>query len=168
MIAKERAALKVKPVKGPEPLLGYVGSVARLALVRWPELLLFETRRSRWSELAVATEDGMFVRVRVAAHSSRRAEFERVDSVPELRLHVPVDVVRRARASITPVILLLIDVDTEHGRYARLDTLPAPPHGAKTVAVGFPRANISSPANLERLFAELRARHQQPAESSAA
>lgn len=168
MIAEERAALMVKPVKGPEPLLGYVGSVARLALVRLPELLLFEKRRSRWCELAVATEDGLFVRVGVAAHSSRRAGIEQVECIEELRWHVSVDVVRRARASITPMILLLIDLDTEHGRYARLDTLPAPPCGAKTVTVGFPRANISSPANLERLIAELRARHQQPAESSAA
>ncbi|MBD0320027.1 MAG: hypothetical protein ICV87_06825 [Gemmatimonadetes bacterium] len=160
--------LKVKPVKGPEPILGYVGSVARLALVRLPELVLFEKRRSRWCELAVATEDGLFVRVKVAAHSSRRAGIERVECVPELRWHVPVGVVNHARASISPVILLLIDKDTEHGRYARLDTLPAPPRGSKTVAVGFPRANISSPANLERLIAEIRARRQQPAASSAA
>lgn len=168
MISEEHAVLTVKPVRGPPPLLGYVGSVARLALVRVPELLLLENRRSGWYELAVATEDGLFVRVRVLAHSSRRAGIERVDCVPELRSRVPVDVVHHARASITPVILLLIDIDTEHGRYARLDTLPAPPPGAKTVPVGFPRANISSPANLERLIAEIRAPHRQGADSTAA
>lgn len=155
-------------MKGPKALLWHIDSVAKLALVRLPELILFENRHGGRNNLAVATEDGLFVRVGVAAHSSRRAGIERVDSVPELRWQVPVDVVRHARASITPVILLLIDVDTEHGRYARLDTLPAPPGGAKTVTVGFSRASISSPANLERLIAELRAPHQQLAKSSAA
>ncbi|CAA9377893.1 MAG: hypothetical protein AVDCRST_MAG89-5151 [uncultured Gemmatimonadetes bacterium] len=165
---EERAVLELKGVKIPESLTPYIDAVAAYALVHVAGLTQFENRRRGRYKLAVATEDGLFVRVGVAGYSSRLAGIERVDSIPELRWPVPVDVVRHARASMTPVLLFLIDTDTRHGRFARLDTLPGPAPGAKSVLVGFTRANMLDPANLERLFAELGTRHQQPAESSAA
>jgi hypothetical protein len=165
---EERAVLELKGVKIPESVTPYIDAVAAYALAHVSELTQYENPRRGKYKLAVATEDGLFVRVGVVGYSSRLAGIERVDSILELRWPVPADAVRHARASATPVILFLIDMDTRHGRFARLDTLPGPAPGAKSVLVGFPRANLLDPANLERLFAELRARHQQPAESSAA
>lgn len=110
----------------------------------------------------------MFIRIRVEAYSSQLAGVERVDTIPELRWTLTADVVRQARASKAPVVLLLFDADTDHGRYARLDVLPAPARGVKSVAIRLPVSNKVDPASLRCLVAELRGSRRQPADSTAA
>jgi hypothetical protein len=143
-------------------------ALARMALVTTLGLTIFENLHSKAYDYAVATEDGMFIRIRVEAYSSRLAGVERVDTIPELRWTLPVDVVRQARASKAPVVLLLFDADNDHGRYARLDVLPAPARGAKSVAISLPLSNTVDPARLRCLVAELRESRTRPADSSAA
>jgi hypothetical protein len=137
-----------------------------MALVMTLELTIFENLHSKAYDYAVATEDGMFIRIRVEAYSSRLAGVERVDTIPELRWTLDADVVRQARASKAPVVLLLFDADTGHGRYARLDVLPAALRGAKSVAVSLPLSNTVDPASMRRLVAELRGSRRQPADSN--
>lgn len=143
-------------------------ALAQMALVTTLELTIFENLRSKAYDYAVATEDGMFIRIRVEAYSSRLAGVERVDTIPELRWTVAGDVVRQARASKTPFVLLVFDADTDHGRYARLDVLPAVARGAKSVAVSLPLSNTVSPASLRCLVAELRGSRGHMANTSAA
>ena len=132
-------------------------ALTKLALVQVEGLTIFQKVHSHGYDYAAATEDGLFVLVSVAAYSSRAAGIDRVEAVPELRWSVPADEVRRARASVSPVYYFLFDASTRHGRYARLDVLPASPRGAKVVPVGFPLTNIINPASITRLVAELRA-----------
>jgi hypothetical protein len=139
-----------------------------MALVTTLELTIFENLRSKAYDYAVATEDGMFIRIRVEAYSSRLAGVERVECILELRWTLSADVVRQARASKAPVVLLVFDADTAHGRYARLDVLPAPARGARSVVVSLPASNRVDPASLKCLVAELRGARRQPAGSSAA
>ncbi len=143
-------------------------ALARMALVTTLELTIFENLHSKAYDYAVATDDGMFIRIRVEAYSSRLAGVQRVETIPELRWTLAADVVRQARASKAPVVLLLFDADTEHGRFARLDVLPAPARGAKSVAISLPLSNTVDPARLRCLVAELRESRTLPADSSAA
>jgi hypothetical protein len=143
-------------------------ALAKMALLTTRGLTIFENMYTKAYDYAVATEDGMFIRIRVEAYSSRLAGVERVEAIPELRWTLDADVIRQARASRAPVVLLLFDADTGHGRYARLDVLPAVPRGAKSVAVSLPLSNTAHPASLRCLVAELRGSRRQPADSTAA
>ncbi|HEX8450906.1 MAG TPA: hypothetical protein VF647_02350 [Longimicrobium sp.] len=143
-------------------------ALAQMALVTTFELTIFENLHSKAYDYAVATKDGMFIRIRVEAYSSRIAGVEGVNTIPELRWTLSADFVRQARTSKAPVVLLLFDADTDHGRYSRLDVLPAPPRGAKWVEISLPLSNTVDPASLRCLVAELRGSHGHPADSSAA
>ncbi|HEY0150969.1 MAG TPA: hypothetical protein VGB92_03165 [Longimicrobium sp.] len=143
-------------------------ALAKMALLMTRGLTIFENMNTKAYDYAVATEDGMFIRIRVEAYSSRLAGVERVGTIPELRWTLDADVVRQVRASRAPVVLLLFDADTGHGRYTRLDVLPAVPRGAKSVAVSLPLSNTADPASLRCLVAELRGSRRQPADSTAA
>lgn len=166
-MSKSEAVLDLKS-SGAEWVARRGAALARMALVTTLELTIYENLHSKAYDYAVATEDGMFIRIRVEAYSSRLAGVERVDTIPELRWTLAADVVRQARASKAPVVLLLFDADTDHGRYARLDVLPAPARGAKSAAVGLPLSNKVDPASLKCLIAGLRRTRAQPADSSAA
>ena len=141
---------------------------AKMALVTTLELTIFENLHTKAYDYAVATRDGMFIRIRVEAYSSKLAGVEGVDSIPEMRWTLSADVVRQARASKAPVVLLVFDADTGHGRYARLDVLPAPARGAKWVKISLSLSNTVDPASLRCLVAEFRASRHGAADSSAA
>jgi len=143
-------------------------ALAKMALLTTRGLTIFENMYTKAYDYAVATEDGMFIRIRVEAYSSRLAGVERVGVIPDLRWSLATDVVRQARASKAPVVLLLFDADSGHGRFARLDVLPAPPRGAKSMAISLPLSNTVDPASLRCLVAELRGSRRQTADSSAA
>ena len=143
-------------------------ALAQMALVPTLELTIFENLYTKAYDYAVATKDGVFIRIRVEAYSSRLAGVEGVNTIPELRWTLSADFVRQARTSKAPVVLLLFDADTDHGRYARLDVLPAPARGAKSVAISLPLSNTVNPASLRCLVAELRGSRRQAADSSAA
>jgi hypothetical protein len=153
---------------GPE----YVGwrsrILAELALARVPELTVFKDPPGQEYELVAATDDGLFFQVGVRGFSSFRTRSERIEAIPELRWPVPAREVRRARRTLSPVVLFLFDADRDHGRYARLDVLPAPARGAKSVTVSFAVSDVLTRDGVERLVTELRASRRQMADSSAA
>jgi hypothetical protein len=166
-MSNSQAFLEVAP-GGPEHVGWRSRILAELALARVPELAVFKDPPGQEYELVVATDDGLFFQVGVRGFSSLRTRAERIDIIPELRWPVPAREVRRARRNLSPVVLFLFDADGDHGRYARLDVLPAPVRGAKSVSVSFPAGNVLTREGVERLVAELRASRMQPAESSAA
>lgn len=155
-MSDEAAVVELQPA-GRERVGWSADALAKLALIEVAGLTIFQKVHSNGYDYAAATEDGLFVLVSVAAYSSRAAGIQRVEAVAELRWLVPAEDIRRARASLSPVYFFLFDASTRHGRYARLDVLPAPPRGAKAVPVSFPVANVIDPASITRLVAELRA-----------
>ena len=166
-MSEAQAVLHLKS-SGTEWVARRGAALAKMALLTTLELTIFENLYSKAYDYAVATEDGMFIRMRVDAYSAKLAGVEGVDAVPELRWTLAADVVRQARASKAPVVLLLFDADSGHGRYARLDVLPAPARGAKSAAISLPLSNTVNPASLRCLVAELRVSRRQPADSTAA
>jgi hypothetical protein len=94
--------------------------------------------------------------VKVRGFSSRHLKLDDVASIPELRWAVDAEEVRKARRSSTPLVMFLYDADTEHGRFARLDTLPEPQPKARRVLVGFLVEHTISSDSLRRLIAGLR------------
>ena len=155
-MSDEPAVVELEPVER-ERVGWSADALAKLALIEVAGLTIFQKVHSSGYDYAAATEDGLFVLVSVAAYSSRAAGIRSVELVPELRWPVLADDVRRARASLSPVYFFLFDASTRHGRYARLDVLPAPPRGVKAVPVSFPLANVIDPPSIARLVAELRA-----------
>ena len=133
--------------------------LAELALARNPGLIVHKRPERSPSDppydFLVATEQGLCFFVEVRAFSSFHLQLTDVEAIPELRWSLDGELVRRARASHSPVLLFLFDADTDHGRYLRVDTLPAPGVEVRQVTVRLPAQQTINKENLERLIAEL-------------
>jgi hypothetical protein len=123
-----------------------------------PGLIVYK-RSDRSPELPfhflATTEQGFCFFVEVKAFSSMRLALGDVETVRELRWSVDADLVRRARASHGPVLLFLFDADTDHGRYLRLDTLPAPDPEGQRLTLRLPIEQTLSKETLEQLIVAL-------------
>jgi hypothetical protein len=131
--------------------------LAELALSRLPGLAVNRQHSSfdRGYDFLVATEHGACFFVEVKAFSSIRIEAKDVDATAEWRWRLDASEVRRARESRSPFFLFLFDADTDHGRFLRLDTLPDPDAGVRTVTVLIPRENSLDREGLESLVSAL-------------
>ena len=136
--------------------------LAQLALSRLPEVDVFRPQVDGGWDYLIAAADGVNVAVAVRAFSSLRHGPKDVADVPELPWRVDMQLVGQARQSRTPVILFLFDADTEHGRFLRLDTLPAPAHGARTVLLSLPITNTIRAGSLADLLADVRSGGRRP------
>jgi hypothetical protein len=140
--------------------LGWRGELlAELALARIPGLTVVKQSDRPTSELPFSflavTEHGFCFFVEVRAFSSMRLPVADVDTVREWRWPLDADLVRRARESPNPVLLFLFDADTDHGRYLRLDTLPAPDPKSNRLTMRFSVEQSINKENLEELIAVL-------------
>jgi hypothetical protein len=144
---------------GPSYLSWRGELLAELALARVPGLVVYKRPDRPPSELPyhflVTTEHGFCFFVEVRAFSSMRLDVADVETVGELRWSVDADLVRHARESLSPVLLFLFDADSDHGRYLRLDTLPAPVSEAHRLTVRLPVEHTINKENLEKLIADL-------------
>jgi hypothetical protein len=114
-------------------------------------------RRSR-STFLRPTADGLFFLVEVKSWSSmhgiRKPALDR--SRNEYRWPVEASV-RRAVAEVNlPVVLFVIDADSETGYYARLDRLPRPNGDEKTLFIPLTPERDLSPQSIQALVGELR------------
>ncbi|HEY2156125.1 MAG TPA: DUF4365 domain-containing protein, partial [Isosphaeraceae bacterium] len=125
-----------------------------LALARVPGLVVNKQSADLGYDFLVATERGACFFIAVKAFSSMRIDAEDVDST-EWRWRIAATLVRRARESRSPFFLFVFDADTDHGRFLRLDTLPAT--NSRLVTVRIPRENTLDRKNLEAIVAELEA-----------
>jgi hypothetical protein len=159
-MSRKQTSVVVK-TQGPDYLDWRGELLGELALVRHPDLAIHKRTSGPPPELPydflVTTTDGLCFYVEIKAFSSMRLGIEDQESIPELLWSVDADLVRRARESRNPVVLFLFDADGEHGRYLRLDTLPAPAPNARQVMLRFPVERTISSESLERLVAELQA-----------
>jgi hypothetical protein len=106
-------------------------------------------------DFMVAAADGSRCFVKVCGFSSYHLKLPNVVSVPELLWAINPGLVRKARRSSIPLVLFLFDADTEHGRFARLDTLPEPAANARQVLVRFPVENTITTEALIKMIAEM-------------
>ncbi len=75
-----------------------------------------------------------------------------------LRIRVPFEQFEAWRRSALPVVVFLIDADTEHGRYLIVDDVSAGAHSGE-VDLAFPVANELTPEAVPQVISRLRARH---------
>lgn len=140
---------------GPE----YVGwrseLLAELALARLPELSVYRPKQDSSYDFLVAAPSGVCFFVEVKGFSSREQGLRDIADVAELQAQTDSEDAVRARQSPTPVVLFLIDADTDHGRFLRLDTLPAFDQSSTRRILHFPREQTLDKAGIERLVAEL-------------
>jgi hypothetical protein len=129
--------------------------LAELTLARVPGLVVNKQHSAAdlGYDFLVATERGACFFIQVKAFSSMRLEAKDVDATAEWRWRIDASLLRHARASRSPFFLFVFDADTDHGRFLRLDTLPAP--AARSVTVRIPRGNTLDRQGLEAIVAEL-------------
>ena len=134
--------------------------IAKLALAR-AGLAVAETPPPPFDLLA-STPDGFYFLVEVNAYSSMHASHRPMRGRPmrgrsgnQKRWPVEASLLRAAREVNLPVVLFVIDADTEAGRYARLDRLPPAAAGLRATLVTLAPDRDLSPAALARLVSEL-------------
>jgi hypothetical protein len=133
--------------------------LAELALARVPGLVVNKRQSADRYDFLVATERGACFFIVVKAFSSMRLDAQDVDST-EWRWRIDASLVRRARESRSPYYLFVFDADTDHGRFLRLDTLPAP--DGRSVTVRISRENTLDRKGVERVVADLEAAKPSP------
>jgi Domain of unknown function (DUF4365) len=146
---------------GPSYLAWRGELLAELALAGVPELVVTKLAGNGRVELGfdflAAAQGGLCFFVQVKAYSSLALRVDDVAHLRELRWPVPVDLLRRARQSRTPVFLFLFDADTDHGRYLRLDKLPETEPDQRQLVLRLPVEHTINRASAMRLIADLHA-----------
>lgn len=148
-------AVVLPPAADPDYVVWRGESLAKLAIVRLPDLTPYPPPPGRKEvyDFTVMNGTGPLFDLVVKAFSSFRLPAPDFESRP-WQWGLPADLVRRARGGANPVVLFVFDADKEHGRYARLDTLPEPPADAEVVQVELPVERAITRASVERLVRE--------------
>ncbi|MEX1230462.1 MAG: DUF4365 domain-containing protein [Planctomycetaceae bacterium] len=153
MIDKTQS-LEVK--NGTANYTGWRGELlAELALARVPELSVHKPKEDLGYDFLVATPSGVCFFVLVKAFSSKKLNIENIAEIAELRWRIEIDQIARTKESHTPVFVFLIDADTDHGRFSRLDTIEPAARRSPSHSIHFPIGNTLDKAGIERLIAAL-------------
>lgn len=141
---------------GGASYVGWRGELlAELALARLPELSVHKPKEDCGYDFLVATPSGVCFFVLLRAFSSKRSNMRQIEEIDELRWTLETQQILRAQESHTPVFIFLIDADTDHGRYLRLDTLQVRKESSDRQTIRFPRKNTIDKKGIERLVAGL-------------
>ncbi len=143
---------------GPNYLKWRGELLAELALARVPGLTLHRRpidngQADDQPSLLASTANGFCFFVIVRAFSSFRLHIADPQLTPEISFRLDADVVRRSQMSRSPVVLFLFDADTDHGRFLRLDRLPAP-RKERFVSVRFPIESTIDAASIQTMVAD--------------
>jgi hypothetical protein len=103
----------------------------------------------------VTTREGFTFFVEVKGFSSSKEMVRDVESIDLLRRRVLATFLSHARAMKCPVVLFVFDVDTDHGRYLRVDNLPVEKTSGQFRTVRLPRQNTITQESIHRLLTEL-------------
>jgi len=133
--------------------------LAQLALSRVPGLTIYQSPSQAPFDFLASTSDGFCFFVEAKAFSSTRQHIREIEAVSELRWRLPSNVMEAAARSHTPVMLFLFDADTGHGRFLRLDDLPAN-HGGRYLTVRLPVQNTITKENLQQRIEQMRQAHR--------
>jgi hypothetical protein len=141
---------------GGPSYVGWRGELlAELALTRVPELSVHKPKEACGYDFLVATSSGVCFFVLVRAFSSKNQNIRAIDQLADWRWRVRTDFIVHAQESPSPVFMFLIDADTEHGRYLRLDTLEVRNKSAQAQTIRFPRDNTIDKRGIQALVAAL-------------
>jgi hypothetical protein len=130
--------------------------LAKLALSRLPHVAISEQPSPAVFDFSVTTEDNLVFFVEVKAFSSMRKRIREVQTISQLPWRIPNGLLERSHSEHRPVVLFLFDVDTEHGRYLRLDTLEIRANRTGIQTVRLPVENTINSESLLRMLEELR------------
>ena len=137
---------------GGATYVGWRGELlAELALARVPELSVHKPKEECGYDFLVASPSGVCFFVLVKALSSRNLRIRQIEEIDELRWRIDTQQIRRAQEGHTPVFIFLIDADTDHGRYLRLDTVHVRSESSDSEPIRFPRENTIDQKGIERL-----------------
>ena len=138
--------------------LGWRGELlAKLALAWIPGLTIDKSLNDQPYDFYVKTNDGVRFFVEVKAFSSLGMSAKNVEKVKELRLQMSTTLVDHAHEVNRPAVIFLFDADTDHGRFLRLDTLPAEEDKTHDQIFKFPIENTINKTSLEHLIDIFRA-----------
>ena len=144
--------------EGPPHIVWRTPQLAELALARVPELAevsnLDTAAPGVPSDFLVLTPNAVPISIVARGYSSRKCKIEPA-IVPVLEWKADAKLILAATRSRDPVVMYLFYADRDHGRYLRLDTLPEPADGAKTVVLSFPVENTISGDSIRALAEEL-------------
>jgi hypothetical protein len=130
--------------------------IARFALAR-AGLVLQDAPKEPF-ELLASTPDGFLFFIKVKSYSSMHGRRGPTFGKTRLEYRWPVDVsiLQAAAAVNVPVVLFVIDADSEAGHYARLDQLPTRASGQQKSFVCLTDDRNLSAESINRLVSELR------------
>lgn len=147
--------------KGAALAAHYIGwrteLLAKLALSRLPGVTVTEQPLEGKFDFSVMTPTGFSFLLEVKGLSSMREKIRDIETVSELRWRIQTALLKRATAMRCPVILFLLDADTEHGRYLRIDNLKPATPASQTQTIRLPLENTISTESLHRMVKELEA-----------
>ena len=137
----------------------YVGEraelLAQIALTRFPGLDVHPPKSDTGYDLLAATPEGKCFLVVVKGFSSIKLKIDSVETIEELQWRIDRDILRWARACPNPVYLFLIDADSGHGRYSKLNDVPLARNSGKEQTIRLAVENTIEEAGIERLLAGL-------------
>lgn len=141
---------------GGAAYVGYRAELlAQLALSRFPELSIHESVPDCGYDFVVVTQQGGCFFVIVKAMSSIKLKIRNIETISELRWRIKRRTLQWAKSCPNPVFLFLIDADTDHGRYLRLDDIAQPKASGVQQTIRFPIENTIDKLGLERLVTSL-------------
>jgi len=136
--------------------VGWRGELlAELALARVPELSVHKPKEDCGYDFLIATPSGVCFFVLAKSFSSKKLNIRDIDQIAELRWRINTDHIVHAKEGHTPVFVFLIDADTDHGRYLRLDTIDVHNKSSQVQTIRFPLDNTIDKDGIEKLVATL-------------
>jgi hypothetical protein len=145
--------------KGAAPRAHYIGwrteLLATLALSRLPGVTVTKQPMAGKFDFSVMTRTGFSFLLDVKGLSSMGKKIQNIETVSELRWRISTALLKRATAMRCPVVLFLLDADTGHGRYLRLDTLKPVAPASEYQTIRLPLGNTINTASLHRMVKEL-------------
>lgn len=141
---------------GGAAYVGYRAELlAKLALSRFPELSIHESGPNYGYDFVIVTQQGGCFFVIVKAISSLKLKIRNIETIFELRWRIERQSLQWAKSCPNPVFLFLIDADTDHGRYLRLNDIAQPKASGVQQTIRFPIENTINKPGLERLVTSL-------------
>ncbi len=147
---------KAKRASGTPSYAGWRAELlAQMALSRVPELVVHKQEQDLSYDFVVAAPTGVCFFVIVKAFSSAQQRVSNPQEAPELKGRVRKRVLAWAARSRSPVFAFLVDIDTDHSRYLRLDGRAEAPGRGQAQLLGFPRSNTLDKRGIESLLSEI-------------
>ena len=140
---------------GPSYIRERADLLTQVALTRFGELSLYPAKAKDAYDFLVTTREGKCFLIVVEGFSSIRLDLECVETRRDLSWQIDPDTLRWAVSCPTQVFLFVVDADTGHGRYLRLNDQPLSHGNGRLGSVELPIENTLDEAGIRRLLTQL-------------